>query len=264
MAVISEDEERRTGFWCGSVYEFLTPTEGSETVEMATRDGGLLIKGALGVGYVRLEELRKAAGGGTIQHPRLSIERDADDTADAVVTPLVRSADGLWCDDPTRRAFITPAVRLGGKADAAEEEEAASSAAAAAMCTAGVVYDINTVPVAGCGGRPLRPMDLDGSETGPKAMKVTPAVSLDAMKLNQLKAELAARGARQAGLKAVLQRRLHGLLMTDAVTRAAERAAKRPSRQDKHKSMKRLHAEIFGSDDDEAPGYKSADSWDEE
>ena len=106
------------------------------------------------------------------------------------------------------------------KAEAAEEE-AASSAAAAPACTAGVAYDIGTVPVAGCGGRPLRPMDLDGSETGPKAMKVTPAVPLDAMKLNQLKAELAARGARQAGLKAVLQRRLHGLLMADAVTRAA-------------------------------------------
>jgi len=217
------------------------------------------------VGYVRLEELRKAAGGGTIQHPRLSIERDAGATADAVVTPLARSADGLWCDDPTRRAFITPAVRLGGKAEAAEEE-AASSAAAAPACTAGVAYDIGTVPVAGCGGRPLRPMDLDGSETGPKAMKVTPAVPLDAMKLNQLKAELAARGARQAGLKAVLQRRLHGLLMADAVTRAAGRAAKRSSRQAKHKATKRLHAEIFGSDsdDDGPPEYKSSDSWDEE
>ena len=171
----------------------------------------------------------------------------------------------LWCDDPTRRAFITPAVRLGGKAEAAEEE-AASSAAAAPACTAGVAYDIGTVPVAGCGGRPLRPMDLDGSETGPKAMKVTPAVPLDAMKLNQLKAELAARGARQAGLKAVLQRRLHGLLMADAVTRAAGRAAKRSSRQAKHKATKRLHAEIFGSDsdDDGPPEYKSSDSWDEE
>ena len=84
--------------------------------------------------------------------------------------------------------------------------------------------------------------------------------------MNQLKAELAARGVRQAGLKAVLQRRLHGLLMADAVTRAAGRAAKRSSRQAKHKATKRLHAEIFGSDsdDDGPPEYKSSDSWDEE
>ena len=53
--------------------------------------------------------------------------------------------------------------------------------------------------------------------------------------------------------------------MTDAVTRAAGRAAKRSSRQAKHKAMKRLHAEIFGSEDeDDGPEYKSADSWDEE
>ena len=58
----------------------------------------------------------------------------------------------------------------------------------------------------------------------------------------------------------------HGLLMADAVTRAAGRAAKRSSRQAKHKATKRLHAEIFGSDsdDDGPPEYKSSDSWDEE
>ena len=99
-------------------------------------------------------------------------------------------------------------------------------------------------------------MVLDGSETGPAAMRVAPAAALPAMKTKGLKAELAARGARQAGLKAPLQRWLHGLLMADAVARAAKDAAE----WEREASRKRLHAEIFGSDSDS--GSDGADSSD--
>ena len=43
----------------------------------------------------------------------------------------------------------------------------------------------------------------------------------EAMKLTQLKEELAARGANRSGLKPALQRRLHGLLVQAAIARRA-------------------------------------------
>ena len=42
------------------------------------------------------------------------------------------------------------------------------------------------------------------------------------MKLPQLKEELAARGSTRSGLKAALQRRLHGLLVQAAIAQRAE------------------------------------------
>ena len=42
-------------------------------------------------------------------------------------------------------------------------------------------------------------------------------VPFEEMKLAQLKEELAARGSTRSGLKAVLQRRLHGLLVEAAI-----------------------------------------------
>ena len=51
-------------------------------------------------------------------------------------------------------------------------------------------------------------------------------VSFEEMKLPQLKEELAARGSTRTGLKASLQRRLHGLLVQAAIVqRAAEEEA---------------------------------------
>ena len=46
-------------------------------------------------------------------------------------------------------------------------------------------------------------------------------VSFEEMKLAQLKEELAARGSTRTGLKASLQRRLHGLLVQAAIVRRA-------------------------------------------
>ena len=52
-------------------------------------------------------------------------------------------------------------------------------------------------------------------------------LALEEMKLPQLKEELAAQGAPRVGLKAVLQRRLHGLLVQAAIeARGREEGAK--------------------------------------
>ena len=53
-------------------------------------------------------------------------------------------------------------------------------------------------------------------------MAVGGELSFEEMKLAQLKEELAARGATRTGLKANLQRRLHGLLVQAAAARRAE------------------------------------------
>ena len=46
-------------------------------------------------------------------------------------------------------------------------------------------------------------------------------VSFEEMKVAQLKLELAERGSMRTGLKAVLQRRLHGLIVQAAIERRA-------------------------------------------
>ena len=47
-------------------------------------------------------------------------------------------------------------------------------------------------------------------------------VAFEAMKVDQLKAELAERGSTRSGRKAILQRRLHALLVQDAIERCGE------------------------------------------
>jgi hypothetical protein len=61
----------------------------------------------------------------------------------------------------------------------------------------------------------LRPSDPhgnpDSADTGAGAMEAEGGVAFEAMKVAQLKEELAARGSMRTGLKATLQRRLHSL-----------------------------------------------------
>ena len=54
-------------------------------------------------------------------------------------------------------------------------------------------------------------------------------VGLEEMKLPQLKEELAARDAKRAGMKPMLQRRLHALLMQAAIAHADEMQADLPA-----------------------------------
>ena len=67
------------------------------------------------------------------------------------------------------------------------------------------------------GGAPLRTRYLDDAAFEAKAMMAGGELPFEEMKLAQLKEELAARGSTRSGLKAVLQRRLHGLLVEAAI-----------------------------------------------
>jgi hypothetical protein len=75
-----------------------------------------------------------------------------------------------------------------------------------------------------CGGEALRTLHLDGSMFAEEAMLSGGGMAFEQMKMTQLKEELGARGSSRSGLKASLQRRLHGLLVQAAIERrAAER-----------------------------------------
>ena len=69
----------------------------------------------------------------------------------------------------------------------------------------------------GHGGDPLRSMVLTESMFGADAMKAGGDVPFERMKVAQLKEELAVRGSTRTGLKMVLQRRLHAMLMQSAI-----------------------------------------------
>ena len=56
----------------------------------------------------------------------------------------------------------------------------------------------------------------------PAAMESTTEVPFEAMKVAQLKEELAMRGSTHTALKAVLQRRLHALLVQAAIRARAD------------------------------------------
>ena len=77
------------------------------------------------------------------------------------------------------------------------------------------------VLVEGHGGDPLRSMVLTESMFGADAMEAGGDVPFERMKVVQLKEELAARGSTRTGLKMVLQRRLHAMLMQSAIERQA-------------------------------------------
>ena len=96
--------------------------------------------------------------------------------------------------------------------------------------SAGNAYTSGQYTVVRCvpshGGQPLRTLVLDETDFSADAMEAANGVPFEAMKLPQLKEELAGRGVRRrSGLKAVLQRRLHGLLVGAAMARRAEEAA---------------------------------------
>ena len=90
------------------------------------------------------------------------------------------------------------------------------------------------------GGPRLEPMVLRARMFGAAAMRTSGAAPLERMKLPGLKEELKVRGERHSGVKHVLQRRLHGLLVQAAIQAAIRR-----------KEQKRLHWEIFGKDSSE-------------
>ena len=167
------------------------------------------------VGYARLSELRKGVGWGSVAHPRLSVRREDAERCEAVLVPLVLEGTVL-CEDRTRAPLLVPLGLLGCKV-----EVAPLSAGGAYHCDS---YTLGSI-VPTCGGAPLSTLCLDQAMFGSEVMLAGGELAFEAMKLAQLKEELAARGSTRSGLKASLQRRLHGLLVEAAIARrAAERA----------------------------------------
>ena len=79
---------------------------------------------------------------------------------------------------------------------------------------------VGTAPA--CGGAPLQALVLDDAAFASSVMMGEGVVPFEEMKLKQLKDKLAARGVRRSGLKAMLQHRLHGLLVQAAITAHAQ------------------------------------------
>ena len=73
----------------------------------------------------------------------------------------------------------------------------------------------------GHGGPQLAGLALTENIFAAEAMEAGGGVAFEAMKVAQLKEELAARGSTRTGLKATLQRRLHSLLVQAGLSRAA-------------------------------------------
>ena len=118
-----------------------------------------------------------------------------------------------------------------------------------------------------CGGPRLHTLCLDESSFAADVMKAGGQLSFEQMKLPQLKEELAARDSTRSGLKPALQRRLHGLLVQEAIMQLDERDApldegadadgagedsdggeverKRPRLSEEHRAQ--LERDIFGS-----------------
>ena len=69
-----------------------------------------------------------------------------------------------------------------------------------------------------CGGEPLCQVVLSNDMFAAGAM-VAEAVSLEEMKVRELKEELMVRGASRTGVKGILQQRLHALIVQGAAER---------------------------------------------
>ena len=74
----------------------------------------------------------------------------------------------------------------------------------------------------GVGGAELRPRVVCESMFAAAAMRIGGDTPFEEMKVTELKAELDARGASRSGLKHVLQRKLHSLLLQEAMGAAEE------------------------------------------
>ena len=79
--------------------------------ELPTKAGPLPLEGVLEVGYVRIAEIRKGIGQASVQHPRLSVKRSDAAGCEAVLTPLVREADGTLREDFSVPPRLVPHLR---------------------------------------------------------------------------------------------------------------------------------------------------------
>ena len=235
---ISEDVGIGTGYWVNGVYQLHEPDASTARRELATRGGPLLLEGTLAVGLVRVLELRKGVGGGTLQQLRGSVRQEAAQVTEAVVQPLVRGSAWYFLDDLQQRPRLVPVVCLGCAVR--------TTVRTPGTCAAAGEYEVGEV-LPNRGGPRLEPLKLTASLFGARVMVTEGAASLEGMRVKGLKHELKARGESRGGTKHVLQRRLHGLLVRAAIVRQ-KRHRKRP-----RTAQQERHADIFGSDDSDYP-----------
>ena len=215
LAIRSEDDGARTGFWCGRVYQVHRPAQIER--QLQTKRGPLLLEGHLEVGYARIAELRKGLGVASVQHPRLSVRRDDARRCEVVLQMLTREG-GVLQEDRRSPPQLAPVATLGCKVEARERPGASSCA-----CWTPAEYD-SLAEAHDCGGAPLQSTYVDGSWFAADAMLAGGEVAFEDMAQPQLKDELAVRGEARSGLKHVLQRRLHALLVQAAIEARREDA----------------------------------------
>ena len=158
-----------------------------------------MLEGSLRVGYVRVLELRKLNGKKRV--PRLSARARDASISSAKVLPLVEQSDGRWVTDSRlASAVLVPALSLGRRV----------------VVTHGSGADADTLSLA----------EADTPASGPALFGIClsedmfeaaamAAVDKDlmAMKVDELKEELEARGEAKSGNKAWLRRRLHAAIV---------------------------------------------------
>ena len=147
LAIRSEDDGARTGFWCGRVYQVHRPAQ--IVRQLQTKGGPLLLEGHLEVGYARIDELRKGLGVASVQHPRLSVRRDDARRCEAVLQMLTREG-GVLREDRRSPPQLAPAATLGCKVEARERPGASSCA-----CWTPAEYD-SLAEAHDCGGASLQ------------------------------------------------------------------------------------------------------------
>ena len=117
--------------------------------------------------------------------------------------PLVEAA-GRWAPDRSRAPILVPLLSLGRRAVAT-----AGGGAHAGSFSMGLAD-------AAAGGPALRPTSLSPDLFAAAAMRAV-AKDLMAMKVDELKEELEARGEGKSGNKAWLRRRLHAAIVSEYI-----------------------------------------------
>jgi hypothetical protein len=187
-----------TGFACDQHYQIYLDERGSPALNS---DSDIMLDGSLCVGYARVLELRKLNGKRRV--PRLSVRAAEASCCTAVVLPLVKVANGRWVSDRTvAPPVLVPLLILGRRAVAT-----AGGAGAEGTFSMGA-------PDVAAGGQELRATTLSSDLFEAGSMRVA-TKDLMAMKVDELKEELEARGEAMSGSKAWLRRRLHAAIVRE-------------------------------------------------
>ena len=129
-------------------------------------------------------------------------------SCEAVLIPMVLASNGTLSENLSQPPMLVPLALLGCEV-AAELLDAGDACTGATFQKGGLVE--------AHGGAPLHDTVLTESMFASKKMVAGGEVAFEAMKVDQLKVELAERGSTRSGRKAILQRRLHALPVQAAI-----------------------------------------------